>query len=395
MKKNAFILLLLALAAALLLITALRGNWLADGVKNPAESAGSQVPDGDSSSAVPQSAENETRAAEIMAVMSLEEKIYQMLIVRPEALPGEGFVTEASELTEIISAQPVGGIIFSADNLVDPEQTKSLINGVQSASDLGLFIAVDEEGGRVTRVARKLGTTDFSPMYVYRGMGEDTAYSNAATIAADIRQFGFNLDFAPVADVWTNPDNEVIGQRAYSDDPIEAAALVSSAVLGFQENGIIATLKHFPGHGGTAEDSHLGSAYSDRTYEDLFECELLPFISGIEAGAGMVMMGHITMTSLDGAVPAGLSSRIVTGILREDLGFDGVVITDSLEMQALSGYSAQDAAVMAVEAGVDILLSPGSLDDVVKAIMDRITPERIDESVMRILTLKLKYGIIE
>jgi len=234
-------------------------------------------------------------------------------------------------------------------------------------------------------------------MFTYRDKGTETARANAYTIGSEIAEFGFNVDFAPVADVWTNPDNTVIGRRAYSDDPRETAQLVSAAVRGFHDGGVACVLKHFPGHGDTEEDSHLGAAYCEKTAEELAQCELLPFIAGIEAGADMVMVGHITIPALDPDHPATLSRAVIAGLLREQLGFDGVVITDAMRMGALSGAedSPAESAVLAVEAGCDLILAPEDPDAVVRALLDTFDEARLDESVRRILRLKLNRGIIK
>jgi beta-N-acetylhexosaminidase len=274
-----------------------------------------------------------------------------------------------------------------------------MITNTQSYSKLGLLIAVDEEGGVVNRLMSTLGTTHFDSMYNYRNDGTETAHDNAQTIGSDIAAYGFNTDFAPVADVWSNPSNTVIGYRAYSDDYEQAAELVAAAVSGFHDAGVACTLKHFPGHGDTAEDSHYSSAYVSKTKEELEAEEWLPFQTGIDAGADLVMIGHLSVPSLD-SVPATISHTIVTDILRGELGFDGVVITDSLEMSSVSNlYSSDELAVLAIEAGVDLLLEPSSFRTAVNGVIaaldsGRLTEERINESVLRILTLKLKYGII-
>ena len=207
------------------------------------------------------------------------------------------------------------------------------------------------------------------------------------------------MDLAPVADVWSNPANTVIGDRAYSDDFQQAAQLVAAAVDGFHEGGIACTLKHFPGHGDTSADSHFGSVYVYKTLDQLREGELIPFRAGIEAGADAVMMGHLIIAEVD-EQPALFSRQIVTELLRGELGFDGVVITDSLKMQAMTDhYGSGDIAVKAVQAGVDLLLSPQDLEEAAAALVQAveegaISQERLDESVLRILRLKTARGII-
>jgi beta-N-acetylhexosaminidase len=340
------------------------------------------------------------RAQEILSDMSVWEKVCQMFVVSPETLAASGTVTQAGDQTRTaLQDYPVGGVIYFAKNLVSSDQVKTMIANTQSYSKLGLLIAVDEEGGVVNRLMSTLGTTHFDSMYNYRNDGTETAHDNAQTIGSDIAAYGFNTDFAPVADVWSNPSNTVIGYRAYSDDYEQAAELVAAAVSGFHDAGVACTLKHFPGHGDTAEDSHYSSAYVSKTKEELEAEEWLPFQAGIDAGADLVMIGHLSVPALD-SVPATISHTIVTDILRGELGFDGVVITDSLEMSSVSNlYSSDELAVLAIEAGVDLLLEPSSFRTAVNGVIaaldsGRLTEERINESVLRILTLKLKYGII-
>lgn len=341
----------------------------------------------------------------VIAQMSLHDKICQMLIVTPESLTGFDNVTASGETTRSCLEQyPVGGLIYFSANMESMEQTKEMLSDAKKIQkDIGcvpLFYAVDEEGGDVARCADSLGTTAFDPMYTYKEQGAETAYSNAKTIAGDISAIGFNLDFAPVADTWSNPENTVIGQRAYSDDFTETSELVASAVKGFSDGGVYCSLKHFPGHGDTAEDSHYGTATSAKTVAELEQNEYLAFKKGIEAGADMVMMGHITMTSID-QLPASVSKTMITDELRGKLGYDGVVVTDSLAMGAVADmYEPGELAVKVIEAGADILLMPADMEAAVealeKAVKDgTISEERINESVRRILVLKSKKMQIE
>lgn len=340
------------------------------------------------------------RAEELLSSMTLREKLCQLMIVRPEVLTGESPVTAAGETTRLaLETYPVGGLIYSVDNLVTQEQTREMITNTQSYSKLPLFISADEEGGNVGRLMYKLGTTWVNSMYSYKDQGADTAYSNAKTIGTDMVSCLFNTDFAPVADVWTNPDNTVIGDRAYSDDFEQAAELVASAVRGFTDAGVICCLKHFPGHGDTSTDTHEGAAVVSKSLDELRAGEFLPFVSGIEAGADMVMIGHITVTSVD-PEPATISKAIITDVLRGELGWDGVVISDSLDMGALAGYDNGEVCVKFLEAGGDILLGipdiETALTSLEAAVTDgRLTESRIDESVQRVLELKISHGIIE
>lgn len=340
------------------------------------------------------------RAEELLSGMTLREKLCQLMIVRPEVLTGESPVTAAGETTRLaLETYPVGGLIYSVDNLVTQEQTREMISNTQSYSKLPLFISADEEGGNVGRLMYKLGTTWVNSMYSYKDQGADTAYSNAKTIGTDMVSCLFNTDFAPVADVWTNPENTVIGDRAYSDDFEQAAELVASAVRGFTDAGVICCLKHFPGHGDTSTDTHEGAAVVSKSLDELRAGEFLPFVSGIEAGADMVMIGHITVTLVD-PEPATITKAIITDVLRGELGWDGVVISDSLDMGALAGYDNGEVCVKFLEAGGDILLGIPDIETALTALEaavtdGRLTESRIDESVQRVLELKISHGIIE
>ena len=338
---------------------------------------------------------------ETLAGMTLHEKVCQMMFVTPEELTGEDGVTVAGDATrQALENYPVGGIVYFAKNLESQDQVKEMIDNSQKYSSIGLFVATDEEGGVVNRLMDTVGTTYIGSMYYYKDDGDETAYENAYTIANDMSALGFNLDFAPVADVWSNPDNTVIGERAYSDDYAQAAEFVGNAVKGFNDGGVMCTLKHFPGHGDTAEDSHYSSAYVHRTKEEIMADEMQPFRSGIEAGAEFVMVGHLIVPDID-EVPATLSYKIATGILRDELKFEGVAITDSFEMESIAdNYSVDDAVVMSVKAGMDMILQPkdmaSAVNSIEQAVADgELSEDRIDESVRRILTLKESRGLLK
>ncbi len=353
----------------------------------------------------------EAYADEMLSKMSLHEKVCQLFIVTPEAATGYSVVTEAGDASkQAIIDYPVCGYIYFAQNLSSQDQTRTMLANVKQygmeANGIPFFTAVDEEGGLVARCADKLGTTAFLPMYNYREEGENTAYNNAYTIAADIKGLGFNLDFAPVADTWSNSANTVIGTRAYSTDYNEAAVLVAAATKGFNDGGVVSCIKHFPGHGDTNEDSHRSAAYIHKPLADLINEDYLPFIAGIEADTGMVMVGHLYLTETDieseaDRVPASLSYKVITGELRQRLGYNGVVITDSLAMGAISNYySSGEAVKLSIMAGADIMLMPADFKSAVATLEDavkngEISEERIDESVRRILILKYNRLIKE
>lgn len=355
-------------------------------------------PDAEPDHPAPQSAPS--RAETILAGMSEREKVCQLFIVFPSQITGVNNVTAAGETTrKALETYPVGGMIYDRSNLVSQEQVRKMLQSTQEYARIPLILTCDEEGGRVSRLMATVGTTRIGPMLSYREQGTEKAAENARAIASDLISCGFNTDLAPVADVWSNEANTVIGDRAYSTDFSEAAELVAAAVGGFHRGGVACTLKHFPGHGDTSADSHYGSVYVYKSMDKIRAEELQPFRAGINAGADAVMMGHLIISDVSDE-PALFSRELVTGVLRGELGFDGVVMTDSLQMQAMTDhYGSGEIAVKAVKAGVDMLLCPDDLDKAVDALLravenGELTQERIDESVLRVLRLKEARGIL-
>lgn len=357
---------------------------------------------------------------EKISSMSLHDKVSQMVIVRPEQLSEGNTSSFTEESAENLQEYPFGGVCYFSENLSDAEVLKSFIEALQaaandSANGIGMFTCVDEEGGGLAYPNAEVGVVGKSgiarlaeagfpgcekmyPMYFYKDDGEEVAYNNAATIADYLEIYGFNWDFAPVADVNSNPSNPIIGYRAYGDDWNETAQLVAAAVRGYEDRDMATSLKHFPGHGDTDTDSHKTDAIiDDKDYNTLLSQELVPFKAGIEAGADSVMMGHIIVKSVDD-MPSSLSS-FWYDMLRDELGFDGIAITDSLEMDALTNrWSNDEIAVMATQAGCDILLLPqdpyAAVDTVVEAVeAGDIDEARIDESIKRILAMKANHDI--
>lgn len=347
------------------------------------------------------SAEGSDIVEKTLADMSLRDKVCQMMFVRPESITGIDVVTAAGDTTKSALEQyPVGGIVYFAQNMESKDQVKEMIDNSQSYSKVGLFISTDEEGGMVNRLMNTVGTTYIDSMYNYKDEGTQKAHDNAYTIASDMAALGFNMDFAPVADVWSNPDNTVIGERAYSDDYSQAAELVGSAVKGFEDGGVMCTLKHFPGHGDTAEDTHYSSAYVRRTKDEIMADEMQPFTAGIDAGAEFVMVGHLIVPDID-ELPATLSYKITTEMLRNEMHFEGIAITDSLAMSSIAdNYGVGESAVMSIKAGIDMLLDPTDIDTAIDAVVQAvesgdITEDRIDDSVRKILALKEKHGLLK
>jgi beta-N-acetylhexosaminidase len=329
----------------------------------------------------------------VMSSMTLREKIGQLFIIRPEVLGGS-----TRKLTEegrtLYEKYPAGGFCLFAQNVADPEQLMDFSAQLHSlGSRIHPILTIDEEGGSVTRIA---SNWKFDvPRYRDMGKTEASAEESAQQIASYLKVYGIDLDFAPVADVNTNPKNPVIGTRAYSSDPVEAAGLVAEAVKGFHAGHTGCCLKHWPGHGDTKTDTHKGSSSTAKTWEEMLSCEVLPFVSGIGAGADMVMVSHIAAPEVTGSnEPASLSSVLMTEKLRGELGFEGVIITDSFEMKAISElYHPGEAAVKAIEAGADIVLMPSDYEAAFEAVLaavesGEISEERLDESLRRILRLK-------
>lgn len=337
---------------------------------------------------------------ELVNSMTLYEKCSQLVIVDPEHFTGESPLTSAdATLQTQLASMPVGGILFSEKNFIDKQQVATMLATAQSYSKIPLLLTCDEEGGSVNRLMNSVGTTYIGPMLGYADQGKDVAYSNAWTIASDMAALGFNADMAPVADVWSNPQNTVIGDRAYSTDFNQASELVGAAVYGFHDGGVATAIKHFPGHGDSSTDSHVGSVTVTKTLDQMRAQEFLPFQAGIAAGSDMVMVGHITAPNIDSA-PATFSYKIVTEILRGELGFNGVVITDGLQMGAISAYGSGTIAVNAINAGCDLLLCPENPWEAITTLQNAVTSgsiseARINESVTRILTMKAQRGILQ
>lgn len=349
--------------------------------------------------------EEEQRRQQISGIisgMTLEEKVCQLFMVTPEQLTHVSTVVQAGESTKAsLEKYPVGGLVYFKQNILDEEQIKTMIANSRSYSKYPLFIGVDEEGGSlVARIANNEGfSVEKVPDMQTIGASEDyeAAYQAGRTIGSYLSELGFDMDFAPVADVLTNPNNTVIGKRSFGPDAKVDAQMAAQVVKGLKEYNIKAVLKHFPGHGGTDGDSHEAAVANERTLEQLEETEFLPFVSGIQAGAKFVMVGHISLPEVTGdSIPATLSPAIIGGLLRERLGFDGIVITDSMSMGAITNYyTPAEAAVKVIQAGGDMILMPADFEQAYEGVLDAVrdgtlSEERINESVYRILDCKIE-----
>lgn len=357
----------------------------------------------------PEAAAVAARAAvdERIGAMTLEQKVAQLFIVTPEALvEGVSQVTQAGDMTrEGVTAHPVGGIVYFAQNLLDPEQTTTMLANVKQfyadAGNVAPFIAVDEEGGTVVRVAdnEAFGAQDVGDASALGSAGDTEAAKRAAEQIADyLMPLGFNLDFAPVADVVDPLRSDTMGLRSFSSDAAVAADMVRAEVEGFRDKKMLCCAKHFPGIGAAAGDSHEGAITIEATNEELETVDLVPFRAAIEAGVPMIMVGHVSLPNIVGdSTPAPLSSAVVQGMLRDSLGYTGIIVTGSLSMGAITDYyTPAEAAVAALKAGCDIPLMPERLDEAYQGVLSAVqvgelTEERLDESLTRILTAKQEY----
>ncbi|MGM8288759.1 glycoside hydrolase family 3 N-terminal domain-containing protein [Clostridium perfringens] len=373
-----------------------------------------------------------SKAKEIVSNMTLEEKLGQMIMPDFRMWQEEGTkepsdLTEInSEVAEIIDKYDLGGVILFAENVKEISQTTTLIHDLQEVAindkdgNLPLLITLDQEGGIVTRLGE--GTNLPGNMALGATRSEKSSYDAGYLIGRELNALGVNVDFAPVLDTNNNPENPVIGVRSISSNPELVGKLGKNIAKGIQDQGVAATAKHFPGHGDTSTDSHYGLPMVNKSIEELRETELKPFKIAIENGIDMIMTAHIQFPQIEKdtfiskkddsqiVIPATLSDDIITGILREEMGYDGVVITDAMNMKAISDHFGElESTKMAINAGIDIILMPTilrnnddvkKLDYIVNGILDyiksgEIKEEEITDSVERIVKLKIDRGIID
>ena len=328
--------------------------------------------------------------------MTLEQKIGQLFIVG-----FEGDIIN-DEIIDLVKNQEVGGLIYFSRNVVDSNQIITLNNEIKAIKkDIPLFISVDEEGGVVSRVPDEFLKLPSSG-YIGKFDDENLSYNIGSIIAKELKNLGFNMDFAPVLDIDSNPNNTVIGERAFGNNADIVSKLGIKTMEGLRDGGIIPVVKHFPGHGDTDIDSHYGLPIVTKTLEELNNLEFIPFKNAIENGADVVMVSSIILSSIDSEYPATMSKKVTTDILRNKLNFDGVIATDDMTMGAImDNYNLTDAVIMAINAGNDLILVCHGYDDIIKSISavkdavssNIISEERIDESVYRILKLKEKYRV--
>jgi len=332
--------------------------------------------------------------------MSMEEKIGQLVITGVE---GYEFDAKAQALIE---KYKIGGFVLFKKNIRDPEQMLELLNSLKKTNEVNsipLFLAIDEEGGRISRLPDEFWKTPSSQKIAEINDSEFT-FKLSSIVGERLKACGFNMNFAPVLDVNSNPNNPVIGDRSFSHDPSVVSIQGIQTMKGLRTQNIIPVAKHFPGHGDTVVDSHLDLPVLDHNLDRLYNLELIPFALAIENQIEVIMSAHILLPKLDPDNPASLSPNIISKVLREDLGFEGLVITDDLTMGAvLDNYDIREAAVQAIIAGSDIVLVCHDFqkeEAVLQALRQAvengdISLKRIEQSVYKILKLKQKYNLTD
>ena len=344
--------------------------------------------------------------------MTLKEKIGQMFYVRLESLDTTIHWKTYADLQEnpmhdlnktirdVNAKYPIGGLILYAWNIKDKQQLAKLISDIRALNGKPL-LCIDEEGGRIARIAKNenFDVEVIGPMADIGKTGDPkNAYHAGNVIGTYLTKYGFDIDFAPVADVNTNPDNIIIGDRAFSDKPEVAAPMVVNYLQGLKDAGVTGCVKHFPGHGDTKTDTHFGYASTQKTWAEMLQCEMVTFKAGIDWGCQLIMTAHIGTPNVTGSdVPATMSSVILQDKLRGELGYQNIIITDGMEMGAITTqYSSEEAAVNSIKAGVDIVLGPKNFVPAFEAVLKAvekgtITEERINQSIRRILKMKKQH----
>nr|WP_273851547.1 glycoside hydrolase family 3 protein [Pseudalkalibacillus spartinae] len=344
--------------------------------------------------------------------MTMEEKVGQMLMPDYRNWDGQNVTEMLPEIEAQIKQYHLGGVILFRENVVTTEQTTKLVADYQEASEkYGMLMTIDQEGGIVTRL--QSGTDMPGNMALGATRSPELAKNVGHAIGEELASLGINMNFAPDMDVNNNPDNPVIGVRSFGEDPELVADLGIAYTKGLQETGVAATAKHFPGHGDTAVDSHLGLPEVPYDKERLMQVELYPFQQAMEAGIDAIMTAHVTFPKIDDtkviskkdgteiSLPATLSHKVLTELMRDEMGYEGVITTDAMNMGAIQDhFGSVDAAIRAVKAGTDIVLMPVGLPEVAEGLYEAvetgdIPEDRIEASVERILTLKVNRGIIK
>ena len=338
-------------------------------------------------------------ASKIVNSMTIDEKIGQLFIIhynKPE-------ITE--EFKHILETVKPGGFTLFNENIKTYEQTTKLIKDINSTAKIPMFISIDQEGGRVQRLKSMPGMNIInipSMPKIGESNDENQAYNTGITIANDLKKFSINMNFAPVIDIYLNPKNTVIGDRSFGNNAKTVSKMGLSLANALKNNNIIPVYKHFPGHGNTEKDSHVEMPIITKTKEELYQDELIPFKNAISNNADIIMVGHLALPKItNDYTPASLSKQVVTDLLKNELGYKNLIITDALNMKAITNnYSEKQIYELAINAGVDILLMPNdpilAFNSIKKSLEEgTINETTITKSVEKIIALKLKYNIID
>lgn len=344
------------------------------------------------------------KVQQIVDSMSLEDKVAQLFLVKPEAIVDIGTATAAGDATkQAMDKTPVGGFVYFSENLQSKQQVQEMLSNVQKYSKdrtgLPAFLSVDEEGGTVARIAGsgRFDVTNVGNMADIGASGDvDQAKQAGDTIGTYLSDLGFNLDFAPDADVLTNPENTVVKKRSFGSDPQVVSDMSLAVAQGLAQHQVHSVYKHFPGHGATEGDTHKGYAYTNKTLDELKQSELVPFDHAIKNGAEFIMAAHISVPNItNDDTPTSLSKTMITDVLREQMGYDGIVVTDAMNMGAVTEqYTSAQAAVKALQAGADIVLMPENFQEAYQSVLDAVkngelTEQQINTAVTRIVKVKV------
>lgn len=332
--------------------------------------------------------------------MSLEEKVAQLFMITPEQLTGYGQVVQAGEATQkALQKYPVGGLIFFSQNIEGEEQLKNMLTDLKkinaSVQERPLFLGIDEEGGQVARIANS-GKCNVKKIPALSTLqGKEEVYESASYIGSYLDRYGFNVDFAPLADISDETTSAAIKYRAFGSDPKEVSTKVNAYLKGLKEEHILGAVKHFPGQGAVKQDTHVESGYIEKSFEEMKESDLYPFQQAIDQDVPFIMVSHMIPGGKDSKeLPSSMNEKVMTQLLREEMGYRNLIITDAFNMEAITKYyPASKAATQAIKAGADIILMPSDFkaayEGVIEAVQEgEISEKRIDESIKRILTIK-------
>ena len=339
-----------------------------------------------------------------ISAMPLEDKVAQLFIVTPESLTGVGKVVQAGEKTqEVLNQYRIGGFIYSDDNLIDKEQVMNMLSATSGYNLYDMFLAIDEGGGTASAVQKSgIVVPEVGSMAEIGADGDvSKAYEAGHTIGQYLRELGFNVDFAPAADVVTVTENSPIGDRSFGSDPAMVGQMAQKCAEGIQESGVSACLKHFPGLGDTTTDTHKERTVIEKSLEELQATNYVAFQDAIEAGVDFIMVSHATATAIDEVYPCSLSKKVITEQLRDYLGYDGIVVTDAMNVKSITDYyTTEEACVRTIKAGADMILMPENFETGYNAVLEavregEISEERIDESLKRIFRVKKRDEIVQ